>query len=287
MNQQLDLTDVDEIVAQIGRGQDSVIPILQALQKCFRYLPEDALRRVCEISEISLAIIQSVATFFPQFRAKPAGEHTICVCDGTACHLKGAPSVYDAIARELHLGQDEDTDKDGTFTVQKIRCLGCCTLAPAVQIDGVTYGHVSAKIVPQMLDDFLTHAAQTQQSVQIKDRPEGIAGAEIRIGLGSCCVAGGSEKIRAALDETRAAFNMNVRVKRVSCVGMCHQTPLLEILIPGQLPRLFAKVQPDDVPSIVLAHFPPRGAVSRVRVATVRWLDRFYVHEADNLIEHR
>ena len=284
MEPEITLEYVDQIVARCGRDRTAVIPILQAVHKQYRYLPEAALRRVCAITEITPATIESVATFFPQFRWRPAGKHTICLCDGTACHLKGAPAVYDEILKELGIGEDEDTGKDGTFTIQKVRCLGCCTLAPAVQIDGVTYGHVSADTVPGMLDDFLAHSVPTRQPIRTADRLDSVTDAEIRIGLGSCCVAGGSERIRSALDETLAAFDLNVRVKHVSCVGMCHQTPLMEVVIAGQVPRTYAKVQPEDVASLVLAHFPPRRAAGRVRAATAKWLERIYTGDGNDPI---
>jgi NADH-quinone oxidoreductase subunit F len=290
MNPEIKLEYVDEIVERCGRDRTAVVPVLQALQKQYRYLPKAALRRVCEISEITPATIESVATFFPQFRRKPAGKHTLCVCDGTACHLKGAPGVYDAITDELGLGKDEDTDKDGTFTVQKVRCLGCCTLAPAVQIDGVTYGHVTANTLPEILDDFLADLTSTPRPSRPHGPsspscpPSGTSDAEIRIGLGSCCVAGGSERIRSALEETLDAFDLNVRVKHVSCVGMCHQTPLMEVVIGGRTARIYAKVQPEDVTSIVLTHFPPHGAAARVRAATAKWLERAYAGNGDDPI---
>jgi NADH-quinone oxidoreductase subunit F len=284
MEPEITLEYVDEIVARCGRDRTAVIPILQAVQKQYRYLPEAALRRVCAITEIMPATIESMATFFPQFRWRPAGKHTICVCDGTACHLKGALAVCDAVAEELGISEDEDTDKDGTFTIQKVRCLGCCTLAPAVQIDGVTYGHVSADTVPGMLDDFLLQSNRARPSPLAAGEAACATDAEIRIGLGSCCVAGGSEQIRRALDETLTAFDLNVRVKLVSCVGMCHQTPLMEVVIAGQVPRTYAKVQPEDVASLVLAHFPPRRAAGRVRAATAKWLERIYTGDANDPI---
>ena len=276
---------VDQIIARCGRSPDAVIPILHAIQRTFRYLPETALRRVCETTEISPADIESVASFFPLFRRKPAGEHTISVCDGTACHLKGAPDIYDAIAEELGLAEGEDTCADGSFTVQKVRCLGCCTLAPAVQIDQVTYGHVRPETVPRMLDEFLIHAAAAHDAARTDARTRPVTKAEIRINLDSCCVAGGSEEVRAALDEAIRTFDVDVRVKRVSCVGMCHQVPLIEIAAPGQAPLLYAKVRPEDVPSILLTHFQPRRTVSKVRAGTARLLERFYTDDTVDAVE--
>ena len=275
----VDIVDaVDAIVTRCGRSPEALIPILQAIQKQFRYLPEPALERVCETSEIKMHDLHSVATFFPQFRTRPAGRHSVCVCDGTACHLKGAPAVFDAVTGELGIGAGEDTDRDGLFTVQKVRCLGCCTLAPAVQIDSVTYGHVSRGSVPDMLEAFLNQAS-VAAAAPAAAAPNDAASAEIRIGLGSCCVAGGSERIRGALEETIARFNIDVRVKHVSCVGMCHQTPMMEIVAPGMPSRIFAKVRPEDVPDIVLDTFTPRTTGGRVRATAAQWLEHLYTDD--------
>ena len=98
---ELDLAEVDRIVARTGSGPAHALPVLQAIQAHYRYLPEAALRRVCEITSIPPAALRGVATFYPQFRHRPMGRHTLCVCVGTACHVKGAERVHDAVAREL------------------------------------------------------------------------------------------------------------------------------------------------------------------------------------------
>lgn len=272
---------VDAIVAAYEGRREDAIPILQAFQREFRHVPQEALRCVCDTTSIAPADLHGIATFFPQFRTRPAGKHTVCVCDGTACHLKGAPAVYDAVAARLRLGHGEDTDAEGLFTLQKVRCLGCCTLAPAVQIDGVTYGHVRPGAVSEMLDDFLSHAAMESTEENAPPRPVESTDPEIRIGLGSCCVAGGSQKIREALLETVEKFDLAVRVKPVSCVGMCHNTPLLEIALPGQALRVYAKVLPEDVEAIVLGHLHPRRPVPRLRATTTKLIDRIYLGRRD------
>ncbi|MFO7898885.1 MAG: NAD(P)H-dependent oxidoreductase subunit E, partial [Planctomycetota bacterium] len=130
--EEIDLEVVDRFIARIGRSRGKLIPLLQAIQREFRYLPEPALRRLCETTEISPADVTGVATFYSQFRLKPAGEHLINVCHGTACHIKGAQAVTDALFRNLDIPEeeDQDTDPEGLFTVQKVACVGCCTLAP-------------------------------------------------------------------------------------------------------------------------------------------------------------
>jgi len=97
--------EIDLIVSEIGTTESSVIPILHAIQKKFNYLPEIALRRVCETTDITPASITGVSTFYTQFRHSPAGNHLIYICSGTACHVKGSELVYDALSRELNRGR--------------------------------------------------------------------------------------------------------------------------------------------------------------------------------------
>ncbi len=278
MNEETDTLEVDRIVDEVGRDKASVIPILQAVQKTFKYLPEAALRRVCEITDITPAQIEGVSSFFSQFRRTPVGKHMISVCDGTACHVKGSQAVYNSVVRELGI-TDGDTDVDGLFTVQKVACLGCCTLAPAVQIDETTYGHVRTDTVADMIADFLEHEANREPRAP-QEHEEGAAGGEIRVGLGSCCVAGGSAKIRDALEDELEALKCRVDIKPVGCVGMCHRTPLVEVVVPGETPTLYAKVKPEDIPEIVENHFRSERPFIKVRSAAEHLLKKLYTDAA-------
>ncbi len=259
----LEIRDIDALVEELGTGQSAVIPILQAIQEKYNYLPEEALRRVCEQSEITPAQIVGVASFYSQFRFTPAGEHIIKVCVGTACHVKGAVQVYDAMKRELGLAADEDTTESGSYTIEKVNCLGCCTLAPVVQIDEHTYGHVSTAHVGSLLTDFESHKGESgKKKYKLADGSE-VKG-EIRIGLGSCCVASGSDEIRDAVRETIDRKGLNVKLKHVGCVGMCHQVPLVEIVPTEGEPTLYSKVKAADVDQIVQEHFQPAGLLRRM-----------------------
>ena len=277
----LDLQFVDEAVRQIGRRPETVIPILQAIQEHYRYLPEEALERVCAITDITPARIEGVATFYSQFRRRPMGRHLVRVCIGTACHVKGAGVVHDAFYRHLGIAEGDDTDPERVFTVEKVACLGCCTLAPVVQIDGLTYGHMAPDLVPRVLRDFL--ASEKALAGRRKKRlaaPAEAGGGQIHIGLGSCCVSRGSGKVQEALERAVADAGAPVVVKRVGCVGMCHQTPLVEIVVPGRPSVFYAQVQADDAGAIVRRHFKPRGLSRRVRAAAGRALDALLTDEA-------
>src|SRR5579859_758242 len=138
----VDLAYVEETVARVGSTPDAVIPILQAIQDRYGYLPEVALRRVCDQTQITPAALTGVSSFYDMFRHKPVGRHIVRVCHGTACHVTGAERVEEALRRQLHIPPGKDTDNNGLFTIEQVACLGCCTLAPVVRVGDCTSGHV-------------------------------------------------------------------------------------------------------------------------------------------------
>ena len=178
------IAKVDAIIDRIGTSRQIIIPLLQALQHEFSYLPSAALEHIYERTEIDRAQLISVSTFYSQFRHIPYGKHLIKVCTGTACHVKGAGNVYDSFRRELKMEGDNITSDDQLFSIEKIACLGCCTLAPVVQIDEKIYGHVQPGKVNEVIEDFLGFQNKTEKE-ETKNKLRKIAG-EIRLGMGSC-----------------------------------------------------------------------------------------------------
>jgi NADH:ubiquinone oxidoreductase subunit F (NADH-binding)/NADH:ubiquinone oxidoreductase subunit E/NAD-dependent dihydropyrimidine dehydrogenase PreA subunit len=256
---------VDKIISQNGKSVDAVIPILQAIQDKFNYLPREAMQRVCEITEISPARIYGISTFYSQFRHQPVGKHIIKVCVGTACHVKGAMLVYDAFRRELNLTENEDTDSKKLFTVDKVACLGCCTIAPAVQIDNVTFGHVEPSKVKEIMDEFLEMEENPKLKEEHLTKNKKALEGEIRIGLGSCCVASGSFDVKKELEQSLKANKTNVDVKQVGCVGICNQVPLLEVHKPNETPYYYTKIKAEEVDEIVRKHFKSKNLITRFR----------------------
>jgi len=273
---ELDLTFVDRSVDEIGTGPENVLKILHAVQGRFGYLPQEALERVCKITEITPASIEGVSSFYDHFRHRPVGRHIIHVCVGTACHVKGADRVYEAFYRHLGITRGEDTDAKKLFTVEKIACLGCCTLAPAVQIDKVTYGHLTPDTVSTVIGDFLRYEqsrAGEKKKTQKFQADGSESRGEVRLGLGSCCVARGSGKLRDALEKALVDTGIKLQVKRVGCVGMCHQTPLLEVVPPDGKSFLYAHVQPEDARDVILRHFKVNGIQKRISTSVSQMLD--------------
>jgi NADH:ubiquinone oxidoreductase subunit E len=124
----------DLVLERYPDKKGALLPILQDLNSEYRYLPEDALRYVAESLEMTLSKVFHVATFFTAFSLKPRGRHTIKVCLGTACHVRGSPKVLDAFSRKLGVAPQETTP-DGEVTLETVNCLGACALGPTVMVD--------------------------------------------------------------------------------------------------------------------------------------------------------
>ena len=147
----LDLGFVDRLVSEIGRGREAAIPLLQGIQTHYRYLPDEALRRLCELTEITPAEIAGTSSFYGQFRRSPVGEHIVRVCHGTACHVSGARQITEELRRYLAIPDGADTDAARMFTLDEVACLGCCSLAPVLMVDG----HTAGKLTPATACDAL------------------------------------------------------------------------------------------------------------------------------------
>jgi NADH-quinone oxidoreductase subunit E len=145
----LDLSVVGEMIEQFGADSDAVIPILLGLQDAFGYLPIEALQRVTEKTDITPAQIYGVATFYAQFRLEPLGEHMVRVCHGTSCHVRGIVGITDTICDLLGL-DGEGTTEDREYTLEKVACLGCCSLSPVIMVDDKVYGGLTRKRVKRI-----------------------------------------------------------------------------------------------------------------------------------------
>lgn len=274
------LHEVDAIVAVHGRSPEAVIPILQEIQGRFCYLPSLALRRVCEITEITPAIIAGVATFYSQFRHEPAGRHRIKVCIGTACHVKGAEAIYQAFKDRLSIPDDEDTDQDRLFTVEKVACLGCCMLAPAVQIDDTTYGYLTPETVSNVLRDFLQEQKEQTAEEEASENMLPKMVGEVRICLCSSCVASGAHDLYLELKREIRKLGLAVRVKNVGCTGSSHRAPSIEIQTNKGGNYRYGRLQRHDVRRVLLRHFKPANHWQRITASFSEWLDRWVDEEA-------
>jgi len=132
---------VEEIIREYDSSRESLISILQDVQSEYRYLPESILKLVARKLGLPLIQVYGVATFFKAFSLKPRGKHLLSVCLGTACHVRGAPAVLDAVERELCIEPGE-TSEDMQFTLETVNCLGACALGPIMVMDGEYHGQM-------------------------------------------------------------------------------------------------------------------------------------------------
>lgn len=144
---------IKELIEKNGNNKNNLMPILQGIQEVYGYLSFDSLKIVSEILDISLERIYGVATFYSQFRLNPKAKHTISVCLGTVCYVKGANEILEEVKRELNISENESTN-DGLFAIENTRCLGCCSLAPVMMIDEKVYSQVKKNEVKKILDTY-------------------------------------------------------------------------------------------------------------------------------------
>jgi len=275
-----DLPSVDAIVERVGGERHHVIPILHEIQEEFRYLPPMAMKRVTEVSDITPAQIVGVATFYNSFRHKPIGKHLVKVCVGTACHVANANAIHESFLQELCLGEGEDTSQDGLFTVEKVACVGCCSLAPVVQMDDDSYGPLTTDSCGTVLRDVLANSGSRQEIVADggKDVPEDAA--EIRISLDSSDVAQGADKVFLAVQQAARYAAEPIRIKTVSCVGLSSKSPLVEIVRSRDDITVYSTVKPEDARDIVYRHFPPANPLRRAAHAVSKGIDKVLTDEA-------
>lgn len=267
---------IDEVLGITGRESDKVILILQEVQKRLNWLPSEALKYICEVTEITPGQISGVSTFYSQFRHLPVGRHIIKICAGTACHVKGSPLISDAFKRVLKIDDTRNASPDNLFSIEEVACLGCCTLAPVVQIDDKTYGHVKTTQAEEIIDDFL-HSGGAEGHFPQSERKESV-NTEVRIGIGSCCVAGGSKEILSEIKAVSERYDLKINLKQVGCVGVCNQTPLMEI-VQGNEAFRYTKVDKRRVEEILLKHIKPSSFGKKIKFRINDLVDTFISDE--------
>jgi NADH-quinone oxidoreductase subunit E len=145
-------TSVLSIIEKFGHDKKKLVPILQAVQEEYRYLPQEVMTFVATALDISPARVFGVATFYSHFALEPKGKYVIKVCDGTACHVKGSTGLVEALTERLKLPKGKKTTPDMLFTLETVSCLGACGLAPAVVINEDVHGQVTPEGAVALID---------------------------------------------------------------------------------------------------------------------------------------
>jgi NADH-quinone oxidoreductase subunit E len=149
----MELDTIDRIIDEYDGEDGILIQVLQDVQAEYNWLPKEALERVCERLGIPLTQAYSVASFYKAFSLVPRGRHIANVCMGTACHVRGAPRVFEKVEQVLGI-QAGETTPDRRFSLEKVNCLGCCALGPVMVIDGEAHGKLAVSGVEGILDSY-------------------------------------------------------------------------------------------------------------------------------------
>jgi len=144
---------LDELLSNYRQKEGALIPVLQATQEIYGYLPKEAMRKIAIALKIPFSEVFGVATFYAQFQLKPRGKHIVRVCSGTACHVRGGKSVLETIEMELGIKSGETTE-DLTFTIEPVACLGACGLAPVMVIDDQVYGKLTTQKIKEAIKNY-------------------------------------------------------------------------------------------------------------------------------------
>jgi NADH:ubiquinone oxidoreductase subunit E len=151
----VDLSLLDDVLRGYQDQQGALIPILQKAQALYGYLPTEVLQYIADGLDIALGKVYAVATFYAQFYLERRGRHVLKVCDGTACHVKGAPALMTAVEDAYDVGADSTTE-DGQLTVEIVYCMGSCALAPVAVVDGRVMGRMRRETLLRQVKRQLT-----------------------------------------------------------------------------------------------------------------------------------
>jgi NADH-quinone oxidoreductase subunit E len=143
-------TNLETIFSEFEGKRENIIPILQKVQEEYTFLPEHLMAEIARYTHVPPSDIYGVATFYAQFRFTPTGKNLVSVCRGTACHVRGAPRIFEEITDQLGL-EDEGTTEDMEYTVETVACVGCCALAPVITINEEVHGDLTKQKVKKLI----------------------------------------------------------------------------------------------------------------------------------------
>jgi NADH:ubiquinone oxidoreductase subunit E len=150
---ELDLSEVARLAEAVFHTESDLIPLLQKTQAHYGYLPEPVVMEMARVTGVPASRIHGVITFYAQFSTTPAGRHKVCVCQGTACHVRGAHEVLRSVEKELGIAPGQTTP-DLSFQLETVACLGACSFSPVMTVDGQYFARMKGSRVPAVLHEF-------------------------------------------------------------------------------------------------------------------------------------
>jgi NADH:ubiquinone oxidoreductase subunit E len=152
---------LQSIADNYNSGRSSLIAVMQDISQEYGYLPEDVMQEVSRLIEVPISIFYSLATFYSSFRLEPIGRKHVCVCVGTACHVRGAAKIVETLERDLQIEAGE-TSKDGNYTLETVNCVGACALGPLVTVNGEYHGKMDQKKITRLVKSLRQEISENQ-----------------------------------------------------------------------------------------------------------------------------
>jgi NADH dehydrogenase subunit E (EC 1.6.5.3) len=145
--------ELQKLFAEYRGAKGALIPLLQGAQEIYGYLSQEVMKKISEELRIPFSKTFGVATFYAQFHLQPRGRNIVRVCQGTACHVRGAARIYEAVSGALKVKRNETTP-DLRYTLETVACLGCCGLAPVMMVNDDTHGRLTPQVAPDILAQY-------------------------------------------------------------------------------------------------------------------------------------
>ncbi len=155
---EIDWQQIDNIIERYNRDHEALLMIMQDISGLYNYLPPEVVPLLVERLGVKGSLIYSVATFYKSISLEPRGKHIINVCTGTACHVRGADKIMDALQEELHINEGQTTD-DLLFTLQAVRCIGCCASGPVIMVNKEAHGGLDRSSAVRIIEQYKENAS--------------------------------------------------------------------------------------------------------------------------------
>jgi len=283
---------IERVVQEHDKDPANLVMILQDVQSEFNYLPPEAINLLAEQLGLPTSLIYSVSTFYKSFSLEPRGQHRVDICEGTACHIRGASMLMDQISDELNV-KPGHTTADGEVTLNSVRCVGACAMGPVAIIDGEYHGNMTVGKLSRQIKKCCSETGDTsagkaspggngeaqefsliprindpKEYQQLKTKLQSetpVDQARILVCNGTGCKAGGSlqvaEALKGELEKENLDLPITLGLKKVGCHGLCEKGPLV-ILHPDNI--CYTRVKPEDAAVIVRETVQDKKVVDRL-----------------------
>lgn len=154
---EIDWQQIDTIIERYNGDHEALLMIMQDISDLYNYLPPEVIPLLVERLGVKESLVYTVATFYKSISLEPRGKHIVNVCIGTACHVRGADKIMDALQEKLHINEGQTTD-DFLFTLQAVRCVGCCASGPVIMVNKETHGGLDRTSVVKIIDQYRENA---------------------------------------------------------------------------------------------------------------------------------